>query len=209
MRICVALPVFMQLLPYFENPPERVTFPFEESHLSGYYYKPLAWGTKHGAVAYLGGVDIIAEELYFFAAQAMLQRGSGVLCFDGPGMGEPLRVRNVYARPDYEKAISAAVDYLSSRADVDCERIALVGQSMGGYYGARGAAFEPRLRAAIVWGACYDLLDDIYDFWPAVRPQIEWVIGAKDEQDARRKTQGLYAQRRVEECQMPGDGHPR
>ena len=179
---------FHAALPYFENPPERVTFPFEDTYLSGYYYKPGGnGGSKHAAVAYLGGVDILAEELYFFAAQAMLQRGLGVLCFDGPGMGEPLRVRNVYARPDYEKAISAAVDYLVSRPDVDPDRIGLVGQSMGGYYGARGAAFEPRLRAAIVWGACYDLLDDIYDFWPAVRPQIEWVIGAKDEKDAREK----------------------
>ncbi|MGD0026131.1 MAG: alpha/beta fold hydrolase [Xanthobacteraceae bacterium] len=183
---CVAC--FHAALPYFDNPPERVTFPFAGTHLSGYYYRPIgAARQRHGAVAYLGGVDIISEELYFFAAQQMLQRGLGVLCFDGPGMGEPLRVRNVYARPDYEVAIRAAVDYLLTRPDVDADKIALVGQSMGGYYGGRGAAREPRLRAAILWGACYDLTEDIYDFWPAVRPQIDWVIGATDEKDAREK----------------------
>jgi dienelactone hydrolase len=179
---------FHEALPYFDNPPERVTFPFEGSHLSGYYYRPLgAARQRHPTIAYLGGVDIISEELYFFAAQQMLQRGFGVLCFDGPGMGEPLRVRGIYARLDYEVAIAAAVDYLESRPDVDADKICLVGQSMGGYYGARGAAKEPRLRAAILWGACYDLIEDIYDFWPAVRGQIEWVIGAKDEADAREK----------------------
>ena len=177
---------FHAALPYFDNPPEQVTFAFEDSHLSGYYYRPLgAARQRHPAIAYLGGVDIIAEELWFFAAQAMLQRGFGVLCFDGPGMGEPLRVRGIHARPDYEVAISAAVDYLASRPDVDPAKISLVGQSMGGYYGGRGAAKEPRLRAAILWGACYDLLEDIYDFWPAVRPQVEWVIGARDEKEAR------------------------
>ena len=179
---------FHAALPYFDNPPERVTFPFEGSHLSGYYYRPLgAARQRHAAIAYLGGVDIISEELYFFAAQQMLQRGFGVLCFDGPGMGEPLRVRGIHARPDYEVAIQAAVDYLVGRPDVDAGKIGLVGQSMGGYYGGRGAAKEPRLRAAILWGACYDLTDDIYDFWPAVRPQVEWVIGASGEKDAREK----------------------
>ena len=43
----------------------------------------------------------------------------------------------ICARPDYEVAISAAVDYLESRPDVDADKICLVGQSMGGYYGAR------------------------------------------------------------------------
>lgn len=179
---------FHAALPYFDNPPERVTFPFGGSHLSGYYYRPLGVARqRHAAIAYLGGVDIIAEELYFFAAQQMLQRGFGVLCFDGPGMGEPLRVRGIHARSDYEVAITAAVDYLVGRPDVDAGKISLVGQSMGGYYGGRGAAKEPRLRAAILWGACYDLIDDIYDFWPAVRRQVEWVIGASGEKDAREK----------------------
>jgi pimeloyl-ACP methyl ester carboxylesterase len=199
---CVAC--FHAALPYFDNPPERVTFCFEESHLSGYYYRPLgAARQRHPAIAYLGGVDIIAEELYFFAAQQMLQRGFGVLCFDGPGMGEPLRVRNVYARPDYEVAITAAVDYLVSRPDVDGDKVSLIGQSMGGYYGGRGAAKEPRLRAAILWGACYDLTEDIYDFWPAVRPQVEWVIGATNEQDAREKLKAFSLKGILQHAKCP------
>jgi dipeptidyl aminopeptidase/acylaminoacyl peptidase len=195
---------FHAALPYFDNPPERVTFPFEGSHLSGYYYRPLgAARQRHATIAYLGGVDIISEELYFFAAQQMLQRGFGVLCFDGPGMGEPLRVRGIYARPDYEVAIQAAVDYLVQRPDVDPDKISLVGQSMGGYYGGRGAAKEPRLRAAILWGACYDLLDDIYDFWPSVRPQVEWVIGATSEADARKKLKDFTLKGVLKDAKCP------
>lgn len=199
---CVAC--FHKALAFFDNPPELIRFPFENSFLSGYYYRPLGPAQqRHAAVAYLGGVDIIAEELYFFAAQQMLQRGFGVLCFDGPGMGEPLRVRNIHARPDYEVAIQAAVDYLVSRPDVDPAKIALIGQSMGGYYGGRGAAREPRLRAAIMWGACYDLTDDIYDFWPAVRPQIEWVIGADGEREAREKLKAFTLKGVLKDAKCP------
>ena len=35
-------------------------------------------------------------------------------------------------------------------------RIGIVGSSLGGYYVARAAAFEPRLKAAVAWGAIYD-----------------------------------------------------
>jgi dipeptidyl aminopeptidase/acylaminoacyl peptidase len=195
---------FHAALPYFDNPPERVSFPFEGSHLSGYYYRPLgAARQRHPAIAYLGGVDIISEELYFFAAQQMLQRGFGVLCFDGPGMGEPLRVRGIHARSDYEVAIGAAIDYLVNRPDVDADKISLIGQSMGGYYGGRGAAKEPRLRAAILWGACYDLTEDIYDFWPAVRSQVEWVIGARDERETREKLKAFTLKGVLQQAKCP------
>ncbi len=195
---------FHAALPYFDNPPERVSFPFEGSHLSGYYYRPLgAARQRHPAIAYLGGVDIISEELYFFAAQQMLQRGFGVLCFDGPGMGEPLRVRGIHARSDYEVAIGAAIDYLVNRPDVDADKISLIGQSMGGYYGGRGVAKEPRLRAAILWGACYDLTEDIYDFWPAVRSQVEWVIGARDERQTREKLKAFTLKGVLQQAKCP------
>ena len=35
----------------------------------------------------------------------------------------------------------------------------MLGVSLGGYYGARAAAFEPRLRAVVISGGCYDYGD--------------------------------------------------
>ena len=40
---------------------------------------------------------------------------------DGPGTGEAIRFRGMPLRHDYEKAGSACVDYLETRADVDPE----------------------------------------------------------------------------------------
>src|SRR5581483_3953606 len=79
-----------------------------------------------------------------------------VLTFEGPGQGEPLRVQHLPARPDYEVPVRAAVDYLLTRPEVDPERIALMGSSLGGYYAPRAAAFEPRVKALISHGVFFD-----------------------------------------------------
>ena len=39
---------------------------------------------------------------------------------------------------------------------MDAGEIGLIGSSLGGYYVARAAAFEPRLKAVVAWGAIYD-----------------------------------------------------
>ena len=137
---------------------ERVNIPFEETTLPGYLYCVDDSMKPRRTLISLGGFDSTGEELYFFAAAAALQRGYNVLAFDGPGQGEPLRVQHLTARPDYEVPVSAAVNYLMTRVEVDRDRIALMGTSMGGYYAARAAAFEPRVKALIIHGV-------FYDFW--------------------------------------------
>jgi len=137
---------------------ERVRIPYEGTTLPGYFYRVDDSHTPRRTLLSLGGFDSTGEELYFFAGAAALQRGYNVLAFDGPGQGEPLRVQRLPARPDYEVPVRAAVDYLLTRADVDRKRIALMGTSMGGYYAARAAAFEPRVSALIIHGV-------FFDFW--------------------------------------------
>jgi dipeptidyl aminopeptidase/acylaminoacyl peptidase len=135
---------------------ERVRIPYEGTTLPGYFYRVDDSHTPRRTLLSLGGFDSTGEELYFFAAAAALQRGYNVLTFEGPGQGEPLRVGNLPARPDYEVPIRAAVDYLLTRSEVDPERIALMGTSLGGYYAPRAAAFEPRVKALISHGVFFD-----------------------------------------------------
>ncbi len=136
---------------------ECVHISYEGTTLPGYFYRVEDSHMPRRTLLSLGGFDSTGEELYFFAAAAPLQRGYNVLTFDGPGQGEPLRVGHLPARPDYEVPIRAAVDYLLTRSEVDPERIALMGTSLGGYYAARAAAFEPRLKALIIHGVLFDL----------------------------------------------------
>jgi pimeloyl-ACP methyl ester carboxylesterase len=45
---------------------------------------------------------------------------------------------------------------LCGRPDLDGTRVGMLGVSLGGYYAARAAAFEPRVRAVVVSGGPYD-----------------------------------------------------
>ena len=136
---------------------ERVHISYEGTTLPGYFYRVDDSHMPRRTLLSLGGFDSTGEELYFFAAAAALQRGYNVLTFDGPGQGEPLRLGHLPALPDYEVPIRAAVDYLWTHPEVDHEHIALMGTSLGGYYAARAAAFEPRVKALIIHGVLFDL----------------------------------------------------
>lgn len=136
---------------------EAVEIPYGETTLPGYRFGPAGTGENPGpAVITFGGTDAVAEEMYFFIGRSLAERGFTVLAMDGPGQGEALR-RGIYGRPDWEVPVGAAVDFLEAREDVDPERVVLIGQSLGGYYAPRAAAYEQRLRATVVWGAVYDL----------------------------------------------------
>jgi dipeptidyl aminopeptidase/acylaminoacyl peptidase len=138
---------------------EAVEIPYGETTLPGYRFGPASASQAAGPAAItFGGTDAVAEEMYFFIGRSLAERGFTVLAMDGPGQGEALR-RGIHGRPDWEVPVGAAVDFLAARDDVDPDRLVLIGQSLGGYYAPRAAAFEPRLRATVVWGAVYDLTE--------------------------------------------------
>lgn len=171
-----------------EPPLEFVNVPYEGTTLPGYVVKPAqpAEG-RRPAVIFFGGADSTKEELYYLGAGMLAERGMICLAAEGPGQGEPLRRRQMYTRPDFEVAVRAAVDYLLTRPDVDPDRIGLVCCSMGGYYGARAAAFEPRLNALVLYGACYDVLRDLHDNYPPIRRNMGWITGSASEEETRDK----------------------
>lgn len=109
----------------------------------------------------LPGLDSTKETRHSSRA-AWMALGFAVLSLDGPGQGESSLWST--ARPDYEVAISAAIDWLESRPDLDATRIGLMGASLGGYYAPRAAARDNRVAATIAncgpfdWSECWDVL---------------------------------------------------
>ena len=69
-----------------------------------------------------------------------------------------LRVQGLHFRADWEKVVTPVIDHLETRTDVDKERIALWGVSLGGYLAPRAAAFDHRLAALIADGGVYDIV---------------------------------------------------
>lgn len=138
-------------------------------------------------VVFLGGADSYAEELFFFGGLALAERGITVVVADTPGRGSTLRHKGILSRPDYEKPAARVVDVLESLDFVDGERLGVVGLSLGGYYAPRLAAADDRIRACVCWCACFDVLSDVYLFYPPIQPQLRWIVGARDDGEAREK----------------------
>jgi dipeptidyl aminopeptidase/acylaminoacyl peptidase len=179
---------FKEAIKYHSRKIELVQVKCGDEIYDGYFCHPVnSTATKWPTVLMLGGADSLAEEIYFWGSTDLADRGIAVLIVDTPGRGSSLRLKNIYTRPDYEVPVKAAVDYLVSRPDVDPDRIGCVGISMAGYYAPRGTAFEPRIKALVLWCACYDILEDIYDWYPPIRGQIQWILGVGNDKEARER----------------------
>lgn len=166
---------------------ERIHVPYEGQTLDGYIVRPDASGAKRPTVLFLGGADSWAEELVFLGGNQFPARGMNLVVVDTPGRGSSLRFKKIYSRYDYEVPAAAVLDYLTTRDDVDAERIGVAGISLGGYYAPRVAAFEPRVKALAAWCGTWNVLTDFYEFYPPLQKQLQWLLGAKDDAEARAK----------------------
>jgi alpha-beta hydrolase superfamily lysophospholipase len=108
-------------------------------------------------VVLTGGYDGTCEELYFFNGAAALARGYNVLAFDGPGQGAALLQQGLVLRPDWEAVVTPVVDYALTRPEVDPERIALIGLSLGAHLAPRAASAEHRIAALVADCGAFDL----------------------------------------------------
>ncbi len=178
---------------------EQIGVPFEGEILDGYLVKPDLTGARRPTILFLGGADSWAEELVFLGGNQFPARGLNLVVVDTPGRGGTLRFKKIYSRPDYEVPVRAILDHLESRQDVDAGRIGLAGVSLGGYYAPRAAAMEPRVKAVAAWCGTWQVLTDFYDFYPPLQKQLQWLLGAADDADARQKLTAFsldgYAQR--------------
>lgn len=137
-------------------PYEIVAIPYENTTLPGYFYAVDDSGTPRPLLIVQTGFDGCQEELHAYAMEG-IERGYNVLTFEGPGQGEVIRIQHLPFRADWENVIGPFVDYAVSRSDVDEDRIALWGISLGGYLAPRGAAYEPRIAALIADAGTYDV----------------------------------------------------
>ena len=131
---------------------ERIEIPFGGASLVGNLRRPPG-ADRPPLVLLIAGLDSTKEE-FFAVENTFLARGLATFSLDGPGQGESARA--VKIRPDFEAPVAAVLDVLCQRADLDGGRVGTLGVSLGGYYAARAAAFEPRLKAVVVCGGCYD-----------------------------------------------------
>jgi pimeloyl-ACP methyl ester carboxylesterase len=160
---------FSKAAEFFSPPVESVEIPYEQTTIPGHLYKVDyydSYSPRPTLIAH-GGFDSTLEELYTSAAAPALERGYNCLTFEGPGQGGVIRKQKIPFRYDWEKVAKPVVDYALTRTkQIDPNKIALMGISMGGYLAARAAAFEHRISACILYNGVYDGYDAFASSFP-------------------------------------------
>lgn len=168
-------------LPYLDPPGERVAIPYGNLTLYGNLRRP--HGISRPAVVVMAmGLDSCKEEMQS-NEQVMLDRGLATLAFDGPGQGEA--EYDLPICPEYEGPIGSVIDWIETRPDLDATRIGLWGVSLGGYYAARAAAFEPRIKACVTLTGPFDFAEAFDLAPPLTRAAFTAHSFSKSEDDAR------------------------
>ncbi|MDO9409010.1 S9 family peptidase [Patulibacter sp.] len=161
---------------------ERIELPFRGQTLYATAHFP---DTDEPAplVLMLPGMDMYKEDWARVAEQYYLPRGMAVLAVDGPGQGETLTDQLFVTLENYEPAMSALIDELTSRPEIDADRVGLWGVSMGSYWGLRTAALDPRIKAAATAMGCYGDTQVIFNrAQPGFKKQFMAMSGIADEQ---------------------------
>lgn len=119
--------------------------------LKGDLYLPDGAAGPVPAVAYGPGFGGVKEMLIPAYATTLSQAGIAVLAFDyagfGSSEGEPRQHMDLDAQ---QQAYRDALDYLSTRPDIDPERLGLFGTSMSGGHALAVAASDARVRSTVV-----------------------------------------------------------
>jgi pimeloyl-ACP methyl ester carboxylesterase len=140
-----ALEAFLAATKTFDPPLETVRIPFEGKEIVGYLRLPKGAGEPVPVLLAISGLDSRKEDMSMNYG-AILQYGIGFLAIDSPGTGQA----PIQAGENSERMFSRAIDYLLTRPEVDKARIAVVGQSFGGYWATKLAIVEhDRLRAVV------------------------------------------------------------
>jgi 2,6-dihydroxypseudooxynicotine hydrolase len=178
---------------------ERIGVPLEGITMAANLRRPHE-SSRPPLVLLLPGLDSAKEE-FFHWENVFLARGMATLSLDGPGQGETGRAMPI--RHDYEVAVTAALDALAGRRDLDLGRVGVAGVSLGGYYAPRAAAFEPRIRAAAAIAGPYRWAEIWEDLPPPSREAFACYSWSRDEDEARARAARLDLQGVLGRLQKP------
>ena len=166
---------------------EKVTFHNRYGiTLAADLYAPKGETGHFAAIAVCGPFGAVKEQSSGLYAQEMAIRGFLTIAFDPSFTGESGGEPRYVASPDINtEDFQAAVDYLSTRPDVDPERVGIIGICGGGGMALNAAAIDTRIKATAAM-TMYDM----------TRVTAKGYFDAEDSEEARHaKRVAMNAQR--------------
>ena len=139
-----AIEMFLAHARFYDTPLEVVRIPFEGKEIIAYLRMPKNPKAPVPLVIAVNGLDSRKEDLAE-SFGAILPFGIAYLAVDGPGTGQsPIKVDE-----HADRILSRVLDYVSTRPEIDKDRVVFHGVSWGGYWATKMAILEKsRLRGA-------------------------------------------------------------
>ena len=168
---------FGKVIEYSKSPMDKVEIAFEGKSIPGILSLTPA-REKAPTVLFIPGMDTNKENGLNHIKNPFVLRGMNCLAIDGPGQGESL-VRKLWVNDEtYVRAGKAVIDYLVKRPEVDANRIAIHGLSMGTYWGPLIAAHDSRVKALSTHASCHCNKDHIFnETSPNYKLRFMWMAG--------------------------------
>ena len=157
-------------------------------------YKPKNAQDRLAAIAVSGPYGATKEQVSGRYAQTLAERGFLTIAFDPSYYGESGGTPRYLTSPEIStEDFSAAVDYLTSREDVDLERIGILGICGWGGFALNAAANDQRIKATVT-STMYDMS----------RVNANGYFDANDNADARYKLRHALNEQRTKDYRNGG-----
>lgn len=159
-------------------------------------YKPKNAEGKLPSIAVSGPFGAVKEQSSGLYAQTLAERGFLTIAFDPSYTGESGGEPRYVASPDINtEDFSAAVDFLSTRDDVDPERIGILGICGWGGFALNASAIDTRIKATVA-STMYDMhrvtANGYFDSMDAdARYELRKQLNAQRTEDFRNGTHAL------------------
>lgn len=184
--------------PHFEPPARPFEVMYRRRTMKGFLRMPP--GPRPAPVVVLfNGTNAVKEELHWWT-EPLLERGLATIVFDGPGLGQTFHRMSMVAEP--RPVGTAILNEIESHPELDPDRIAFLGMSLGGYLAIRMAAHDTRVRAVGAVSPPYSA--DIY--WnvtlSALRRELAALYGI-DEREMGREVHRITLSETLPKLRVP------
>jgi len=164
-------------------PIERVEVPFDDGTTISCLLHLLPDRRKAPVVIYVPGMDQTKEYFPKASHNIALARGFHVLSMDGPGQGNSNMQKIRAVGDNYERAGAAVISYLQDRPEIDNDKIAIYGISMGSFWSLRLTSYDHRVAAVVSAVACFNPNNTIFtQSSPRFKQIFMYMAGYTDEE---------------------------
>jgi dienelactone hydrolase len=149
---------FGKYMEFADHHVEWAEIPYRGKTLPAVFHLPPGYqgGAKVPVVVIVPGMDGYKEKYVSLYGDDWMQRGVAALCVEGPGYWEaPLR--GIYVDvAGWAETGKEVMRWLAARPEVDADKVALTGSSVGSFFSALMMSDEPRYKACAITGTCYE-----------------------------------------------------